>query len=77
MCQTEDLLIRQQQEDRIEKYQKNLLKLTRKTKTNHCKKFFQENKLHLFKTWESILGIINTTKKVGVTLSSYKLTIEL
>ena len=33
MCQTEDLLIRQQQEDRIEKYQKNLLKLTRKTKT--------------------------------------------
>ena len=31
MCQTEDLLIRQQQEDRIEKYQKNLLKLTRKT----------------------------------------------
>ena len=40
MCQTEDLLIRQQQEDRIEKYQKNLIKLTRKTKTNHCKKFF-------------------------------------
>ena len=40
MCQTEDLLIRQQQEYRIEKYQKNLLKLTRKTKTNHCKKIF-------------------------------------
>ena len=40
MCQTEDLLIRQQQEYRIEKYQKNLLKLTIKTKTNHCKKIF-------------------------------------
>ena len=40
MCQTKDLLIRQQQKHRIEKNQKSLLKLTRKTKANHCKKCF-------------------------------------
>ena len=47
MCQTKDPVKRQQLEDRVKKYKKNLLKLTRKTKANHYNNFFQENKLLL------------------------------
>ena len=41
------------------KLQKLLLKLTRARKANHFDKFFIENKLNLFKTWEGIREIIN------------------
>ena len=54
MFQTKDPLKRQQLEDRVKKYEKNPLKLSRKTKADHYNNFFQENKLNLFKTWEGI-----------------------
>ena len=52
MCQTKDPLIRQQLEDSVEKYMKNLLKLTRKTKANHYKINFPGKQ-------------INSTQKLG------------
>ena len=64
-------LARQQLEDRVDKYKKNLHQF------NHCKNFFQENKVNLFKTQAGIKEMINTTKKVTVTLTAYKMTVEL
>ena len=63
MCQTKDPLNRQRLKDRAKKYKKNLFKLTRKTKANHCNNIFQENKLNLFRIWEGIQEIINITQK--------------
>ena len=77
MFQTKDPLKRQQLEDRVKKYEKNLLKLSRKTKADHYNNFFQENKLNFFKTWEGIQEIINTTKKVTAKSIASKLIIEL
>ena len=39
------------------------LKLIRASKANHFNKFFIENKLNLFKTWEGIREITNISKK--------------
>ena len=37
--------------------------MTRASKANHYNKFFHENKLNLFKTWQGIKEIINISKK--------------
>ena len=47
MCQTKDPLKRQQLEDRVNKYKKNILKLIRKTKANHYNNFLQEKQIKL------------------------------
>ena len=49
--------------DPSKNYKKLLLKLTRASKPNHFNKFFIENKLNLFRTWEGIREIINISKK--------------
>ena len=78
MRQIKDPVKRQQLEGRVKEYEKNLLKLTRKTKANHYNNFFQKNKLNLSKTWEGIREFIKITKKKAtVKLIAYKLIIEL
>ena len=51
--------------NKVKIYKKNILNLTRKSKTTHFNNFFQENELNLFKTWEGIRKIINKTTKVS------------
>ena len=63
ICQNKDPLNKQQLDDRVKKYKKNLLKLIRKTEANHYNNFFQEKKLNLFKISEGVREIINITKK--------------
>ena len=78
MRQIKDPVKRQQLEGRVKEYEKNLLKLTRKTKANHYNNFFQKNKLNLSKTWGGIREFIKITKKKAtVKLIAYKLIIEL
>ena len=63
MCCLKDPSKRNETECKVKNYKKLLLKLTRAGKTNHFNKFFIENKLNLFKTWEGIREIINISKK--------------
>lgn len=56
MCQTKDPLIRQQLEDRVEKYMKNLLKLTSKTKANHYKINFPGKQIKPIKKLGKYMG---------------------
>ena len=53
-------------------YKNNLLKLARTTKFNHYNKYFLENRLNLFKTWEGIMDIINISKKSKNNINSIK-----
>ena len=63
MCRSKDLTKHKIIEQEFKTYKSNLLGLTRASKFNHYNKYFQENRLNLFKTWESIRDIINITKK--------------
>ena len=65
MCPTKNPLKREELANKVKTYKKNILNLTRKSKANHFNSFFQENKLNLFKTWDSIRKIINITTKRG------------
>ena len=63
MCHSKDPSKRNETETKVKNYKKHLLKLTRASKVNHYNKFFLENKLNLFKTWQGIREIINISKK--------------
>ena len=63
MCCSKDPLNKKELETKVKNYKQVLLKLTRNSKANHFNNFFCENKLNLFKTWEVIREIINTSKK--------------
>ena len=65
MCRTKDPLKREEFVNKVKTYKKYILHLTRESKANHFNNFFQGNKLNLFKTWEGIRKIINTTTKRG------------
>ena len=54
MCRTKDPLKREELVNKVKTYKKYILHLTRESKANHFNNFFQENKLHIFKTWEGI-----------------------
>ena len=47
---------------KVTNYRNIILKLTWKSKANHFNKYFQDNKLNIFKTWEGIREIINISK---------------
>ena len=51
MCRSKDLTKHKIIEQEFKTYKSNLLKLTRAIKFNHYNKYFQENRLNLFKTW--------------------------
>ena len=70
MCRSKDLTKHKMIEQEFKTYKSNLLKLTRAIKFNHYNKYFQENRLNLFKTWEAIRNIINITKKLKNNLNS-------
>ena len=63
MCRAKNTLKREELVIKTDRYKKHILNLTRKSKTNHFNNFFQENKLNLCKTWESIRTVINITTK--------------
>ena len=65
MCCSKDPLNKKELETKVKNYKQVLLKLTRNSKANHFNNFFCENKLNLFKTWEGIREIINTSKKMN------------
>ena len=63
MCRAKDPLHKEELAIKVKNYRNTILKLTRKSKANHFNKYFQDNKLSLFKTWEGIREIINISKK--------------
>ena len=66
MCRSKDLTKHKIIEQEFKTYKSNLLKLTRAIKFNHYNKYFQENRLNLFKTWGGgggIRDIISIAKK--------------
>ena len=69
MCRSKDPSKRNEIETKVKNYKKFLLKLTRARKANHYNKFFLENKLNLFKTWQGIREIINISKKANKVIS--------
>ena len=50
MCHANDPL---HKDELAIKVKNTILKLPRKSKANHFKKYFQDNKLNEFKTWKS------------------------
>ena len=48
--------------NKVKNYRNAILKLTRKSKANLFNKYFHDNKLNIFKTWEGIREIINISK---------------
>ena len=48
--------------NKVKNYRNAMLKLTRKSKANLFNKYFHDNKLNIFKTWEGIREIINISK---------------
>ena len=63
MYRPKDPSKRNEIETKVKNYKKRLLELTRASKANHYNKFFLENKLNFFKTWQGIREIINISKK--------------
>ena len=63
MCRAKDLLHKEELAIKVKIYRNIILKLKRKSKANHFNKYFQDNKLNIFKTWEKIREIINISKK--------------
>ena len=63
MCRANDPLTKQELVNKVKYYRNNILRLTRKSKGNHFKNYFHDNKLNIFKTWEAIREIINISKK--------------
>ena len=62
MYRLKDPLKKRKLRIRFKNYEKILLRLMRNSKSNHFNNYFHENKLHLFKTWESIRKIINISE---------------
>ena len=72
MCPAKDPLHKEELANKIKNY-KNILKLTRKSKANHFNKYFHDNKLNIFKTWEGIREIINISKKGSNNINSIQI----
>ena len=49
--------------NKVKNYRNPILKLIQKSKANHFKKYFHDNKLNIFKILEGIREIINISKK--------------
>ena len=62
MYRLKDPLKKRELRIRFKNYKKILLRLMRNSKSNHFNNYFRENKLNLFKTWESIREIINISE---------------
>ena len=63
MCCAKGPLHKEELANKIKNYRDTILKLTRKSEANHFNKYFHDNKLNIFKTWEGIREIINISKK--------------
>ena len=63
MCHAKDPLHKKEIANKVSNYRNIILKLTQKSKANHFNKYFHDNKLNIFKTWEGITEIINISKK--------------
>ena len=55
---------------RYKTYKNLLVKLTRKSKDSHYKKFFEVNKLNALKVWQGIKSLINVKKSNKKTIKS-------
>ena len=49
--------------DKFKNYRNYLDKITRPSKANHYRNFFEENKKNMLKTWNGIKQVINIDKK--------------
>ena len=58
-----DKAIKADLNNKFKNYRNYLNKITRLTKDNHYKNFFEENKKNMLKTWNGIKQVINTDKK--------------
>ena len=65
MCHAKDPLHKKEIANKVSNYRNIILKLTQKSKANHFNKYFHDNKLNIFKTWEEIVKIINISKKLS------------
>ena len=63
MCHLKDPLNEQELTIKVKNYRTTILKLTQKSKANHFNKYFQDNTLNIFKTWEVIREIINISER--------------
>ena len=63
MCRAKDPLHKEEIAHKVKNYRNTIRKLTRKSKAKHINKYFHDNKLTIFKTWEGIREIINISKK--------------
>ena len=61
-CKSKDEERKAELRSRYKTYKNLLVKLTRKSKDSHYKKFFEENKLNALKIWEGIKSLINVKK---------------
>ena len=61
---TKNATTKQQLHDHFKCFQNNLTKITKASKALNYKKFFEDNKGNLQKTWEGIREIINISKKI-------------
>ena len=62
-CRGKDKAIKADLNNKFKNYRNYLNKITRLTKDNHYKNFFEENKKNMLKTWNGIKQVINTDKK--------------
>ena len=65
MCRAKDPLHKEELAIKVKNYGNTMLKCKpkmRKSKANHFNKYFQDNKLNIFKIWEGIREIINISK---------------
>ena len=63
--------------NKVKNHRSTTLKLTRKSKANHFNKYFDDNKLNIFKTWEGIREIINISKKGSININYIKISSDI
>ena len=63
ICCAKDPLHKKELAIKVKNYRNTILKLTWKSKANHFNRYFLDNKLNIFKTWEGIREIVNISKK--------------
>ena len=72
MCCAKDPINKDELANKVKNHRSTTLKLTRKNKANHFNKYFDDNKLNIFKTWEGIREIINISKKGSININYIK-----
>ena len=73
MCCAKDPLHKEELANKVKNYKNTILKLTRKSKANHFNKYFHDNKLNIFTTWEGIREIMNISKKRSNNINSIQI----